>query len=141
MKEILTNCESETLEFATEFAKCLKKGDIVGLIGELGSGKTLFVKGIGKYFGINPEEIVSPSFVIINEYLSDKMKIFHFDLYRIESEIELENLGYEEYLFDDGITLIEWPEKFEKILKYANYLIYIEYLKENTRKIKIKKNK
>ncbi len=97
-----------------EIAGKLKKGDIIVLTGDLGSGKTKFVEGILKYFG-KENEISSPTFTIVNEYNLDDLNIYHFDVYRLEDQDEFYAIGGEEY-FDKGICLIEWGEKIENIL-------------------------
>lgn len=97
-----------------EIAGKLKKGDIIVLTGDLGSGKTKFVEGILKYFG-KENEISSPTFTIVNEYNLDNLNIYHFDVYRLEDQDEFYAIGGEEY-FDKGICLIEWGEKIENIL-------------------------
>ncbi|MGB9696088.1 MAG: tRNA (adenosine(37)-N6)-threonylcarbamoyltransferase complex ATPase subunit type 1 TsaE [Ignavibacteria bacterium] len=104
-----------TIRLGERFAKSLKIGDIVGLDGELGTGKTSFVKGICKHFKVK-EIINSPTFVIVNEYTgrdvyNNKVSIFHFDLYRIFSAEELDIIGFKEYLqLKNSITLIEWSK-------------------------------
>lgn len=97
-----------------EIAGKLKKGDIIVLTGDLGSGKTKFVEGILKYFG-KENEISSPTFTIVNEYNLDNLNIYHFDVYRLEDQDEFYAIGGEEY-FDKGVCLIEWGEKIENIL-------------------------
>ena len=113
MFELISNSENETKHIAEKFAKQLKKGDIVVLTGDLGSGKTKFVEGILTYFG-KEEEISSPTFTIVNEYGADE-NIYHFDVYRLEDVDEFYAIGGEEY-FDKGICLIEWGEIIEEIL-------------------------
>ena len=113
MFELISNSENETKKIAEKFAKQLKKGDIVVLTGDLGSGKTKFVEGILTYFG-KEEEISSPTFTIVNEDSADE-NIYHFDVYRLEDVDEFYAIGGEEY-FDKGICLIEWGEIIEEIL-------------------------
>ena len=113
MFELISNSENETKHIAEKFAKQLKKGDIVVLTGDLGSGKTKFVEGILTYFG-KEEEISSPTFTIVNEYGADE-NIYHFDVYRLEDVDEFYAIGGEDY-FDKGICLIEWGEIIEEIL-------------------------
>ena len=104
---------NETAAFAGEFAAGLKKGDIVRLHGEIGVGKTVFVRGIAEYFGC-ADDVCSPTFAIMNVYgsASDEAKppIYHFDLYRFENEEEIFDAGLDEFLGGDGISLVEWPE-------------------------------
>ncbi|MBE7021054.1 MAG: tRNA (adenosine(37)-N6)-threonylcarbamoyltransferase complex ATPase subunit type 1 TsaE [Ruminococcaceae bacterium] len=101
--------EEDTLKAGFEFAKSLKPGDIVALDGDLGAGKTVFTRGICKFFNVT-DYVVSPTYTIVNEYKGD-LDIYHFDIYRIEEEEELYNIGFYEYLDNDGIKIIEWAEK------------------------------
>ena len=114
MSTYISKSEQDTINFAKDFAKDLKVGDIIVLTGELGSGKTKFVEGILKHFNLE-DEISSPTFTIVNEYLSDKMNIYHFDVYRLEDSDEFYAMGGDEY-FSKGICLIEWGEIIEDIL-------------------------
>src|SRR6056297_1681206 len=98
----------ETAKIAEDFANQLQEGDVVALCGELGTGKTFFVRKVAE--ALNYENLVtSPTFVILNIYKADMM-IYHFDLYRLEREQELENVGFSEYLNKNGIVFVEWPE-------------------------------
>jgi len=138
MKEMyISNSAKETEKIGEKFAEKLKKGDIVGFSGELGSGKTTFIKGIVKK--LCNTFATSPSFVLINEY-NGKIPVFHFDLYRLENEKEIETTGWEEYI-GKGIILIEWIEKIKKFLPDNLILVKIEILGNNKRKIKIKRGK
>lgn len=114
MIRFISKCEQDTIEFASKFASKLEKNDIVLLSGELGSGKTKFVQGVLKYFGLE-NEISSPTFTIVNEYNSKKVDIYHFDVYRLADIDEFYAMGGEEY-FTQGICLIEWGEMIEDIL-------------------------
>src|SRR3989338_11070284 len=99
-----------------KLAKKLRRGDVVALSGNLGSGKTTFTKGIGKGLGVkNPRRINSPTFVLIKEY-DGKMPLYHLDLYRLDAFREIENLAAEEYIYGKGVTLIEWAEKIKCLL-------------------------
>ncbi len=111
MIERQTKSEAETFLFAYEFAKQLAPGDVVCLSGDLGVGKTIFTKGICEYFGVQ-DVVNSPTFTLVNEYQGEAgMLIYHFDMYRIEDEDELAEVGFDEYLAKDAICLIEWPEQ------------------------------
>jgi tRNA threonylcarbamoyladenosine biosynthesis protein TsaE len=118
--KITTKSEIETEHIGKVFAKNLVAGDIVAMYGDLGSGKTEFVKGICDYFEVE-EIITSPTFTIVNKYTSsvagkESLSIYHIDLYRIEKETELNEIGFQEYLNDENaITLIEWAEKTTQI--------------------------
>lgn len=129
--------ESETNLIAEDFSKYLQVGDIVFLNGELGAGKTFFVKSVCSNFGI--QNVSSPSFAIVNEYSGTK-KIFHFDFYRIKREQELFDIGFREYLSDEAIVFIEWADLFPEILPHKHWFVNFEFESETVRKINIKKN-
>lgn len=97
----------ETFQMAKLLSESAKPGEIYCLNGELGVGKTVFVKGFASGLGIE-DPVVSPTFTILQEYRSGRLPLFHFDVYRIEDPDELYELGYEEYFFGDGVTMIEW---------------------------------
>ena len=142
MNTYLTKSEQDTIDFAEDFSKNLKVGDIVVLTGVLGSGKTKFVQGVLKHFGLE-NEISSPTFTIVNEYNANNVNIYHFDVYRLADVDEFYAMGGEEY-FSNGICLIEWGEMIEDILprpytkitfsKNANQLDYRELKIETIRK-------
>ena len=130
--------ERETAEIALEFLSLLKPGDIVCLNGNLGSGKTFFVKTICTSAGI--DTAASPSFSIVNEY-SGKIKIVHVDFYRIKGLEELYDIGFEEYLLNqDSIIFIEWANMFPEILHKKYYEIEFTMLNQDKREIKILKH-
>ena len=114
MNTYISKSEKDTINFAKDFAKNLKVGDIIVLSGELGSGKTKFVQGILENFGM-ANEISSPTFTIVNEYNSPTINIYHFDVYRLEDSDEFYAIGGDEY-FSKGICIIEWGEMIENIL-------------------------
>lgn len=114
MNKYISKNEQDTIIFAENFAKNLSIGDIVVLSGDLGSGKTKFVEGILKHFGLE-NEISSPTFTIVNEYESNNINIYHFDVYRLEDSDEFYAMGGDEY-FSNGISIIEWGEIIEDIL-------------------------
>lgn len=122
-----------TMSIAQKMAKLLKKGDIVILTGELGSGKTKFVEGFLSNFNLQ-DEISSPTFNIINEYPSNNINIFHFDVYRLESIDEFNAIGGEEY-FEKGICLIEWGEEIKELLpqNYIQIIFFKNKFDENQR--------
>jgi len=133
-----SNNLNDTLNISYEFAKYLKQTDVVVLNGELGSGKTVFVKGIAKYFGLE-DEVSSPTFTIVNEYINDEINLYHFDVYRLETEQQFTDTIGTEY-FENGISIIEWGNIIKNIL--PKNTIYIDILKidDNTRNILIRRN-
>lgn len=136
-----SNSPKETKNIAKAFAKELKSGDVLALRGDLGVGKTAFVQGLCETLGVC-EAISSPTFTIVNCY-DAKIPIYHFDVYRINDCDEMYEIGYEEYVYGDGVTVIEWPEKIEEILPDKRYDIIIskDYDKhDDFRRIEIIKN-
>lgn len=133
MKKFITNSPEETIEIAFSLGKLLKSGDIVALYGELGTGKTIFVKGIAKALGIEERDITSASFTIISQYNTEPV-FSHIDLYRIERDTELEALGFWEEI-GEGISVIEWAEKAGKKLPEDTIKVYLKSLGNNKREI------
>ena len=135
--EIATNNEKETLELGKKLASYLKKGDIVVLTGELGSGKTKLTEGLLTYFGLE-NEISSPTFTLVNEYIKDDIKIFHFDVYRLEDSSEFYAIGGEEY-FENGICIIEWGEIIQDTLpeEYIHIILKKDDINDNIRLIDV----
>lgn len=119
MNKFISKSEQDTINFAENFANQLHKKDIVVLSGDLGSGKTKFVQGVLKHFGLE-NEISSPTFTIVNEYNANICPIYHFDVYRLADIDEFYAMGGEEY-FENGICLIEWGEIIEDALP-SNYI-------------------
>ncbi len=120
---VITNNPEETIELGKKLGNILNKGDLIAVNGELGTGKTCLIKGIA--IGLKSrEDASSPSFSIIKEY-SAKIPIYHFDLYRLRKSEDIEELGYEEYFYGEGITLIEWADKIENYLPEKLLLIEI----------------
>ena len=99
----------DTLNLGKKIGDVLKPGDILLLKGDLGAGKTTFTQGLAEGLGVD-EFVNSPTFVIINEYFSGHLPLYHMDLYRLEDEAQLYDLGVEEYFFGNGVSVVEWPE-------------------------------
>ncbi len=114
MQIIRSNSAVETAAAAKEFAKTLSPGSVVALTGDLGAGKTAFAKGVAAAFGFDGD-VVSPTYTLVNEYDCD-IPVYHFDVYRIENVSESETQWLDEYLFGDGICLIEWADNIKEIL-------------------------
>ncbi len=125
MKNYIYNSKSEndTKKLAIKIASMLKKGDLIVLCGDLGSGKTKFTEGFLTYFGLE-NEISSPTFTIVNEYKKDNINIYHFDVYRLEDSSEFYAIGGDEY-FENGICIIEWGELIQDAL--PNEYIKIDF--------------
>ena len=120
--------ENDTKKLAIKMASMLKKGDLIVLCGELGSGKTKFTEGFLTYFDLE-NEISSPTFTIVNEYKKDDINIYHFDVYRLEDSSEFYAIGGDEY-FENGICLIEWGELIEDAL--PNEYIKIDFSRDDS---------
>ena len=137
--EVISKNENQTIALAETVAKSLKKPTVVSLVGDLGAGKTTFTKGFAKGLGIE-KMVTSPTFTILNEYLDGKTKLYHFDMYRLESEEEARAVGFESY-FDlahlDGHTIVEWAENTKGILPKTYMQITLEKLGDDERKITI----
>ena len=138
--EIISNNPEETKQVAKTIANLLSKGDIIVLTGNLGAGKTKFVEGLLEYFGLQ-DEISSPTFNIINEYISPSINIYHFDVYRLEDSDEFYAIGGEEY-FEKGICLIEWGETLKDVLPkdYIHVIINKDENDDNKRIIEFNNN-
>ncbi len=124
MVRIVLKGLKETEEFGEKLGSILKPGDIISLTGDLGAGKTTLTKSIGKGLGVE-DYITSPTFTLINEY-KGRINLYHFDVYRLEGSMDLYDLGFEEYIYSDGISIIEWGDKIEEALPKERINIRIE---------------
>ncbi len=120
--ELQLNNSDETFKLGEIIGKSLNPGSIIALVGDLGAGKTVLVKGIAKGLGVQ-EEPNSPTYVIMNSY-EGRIPLYHFDLYRVSSEDELFGIGYDEYFFGDGVTAVEWADRVQGI--FPEHTIKIE---------------
>lgn len=136
-KVFRTESPDETQTLGEKLGNRLKPGDVIALIGDLGTGKTCLTQGIARGVGIAQNEVVSsPSYILINEY-NGNIPIFHIDLYRLETAAEISDLGLDEYIDGNGICIIEWAERMEDSLPDTCITIHITWEDENTRSIKI----
>lgn len=126
VRKIIIKNENDTRVFGEELARNMKAGDVLALEGDLGTGKTTLTKYIARELGIM-DAITSPTFTIINEYYGGKMPLYHFDVYRLNGIDEMLDLGYEEYFFGEGLCIVEWAEKIEKLLPDETKTIKIRY--------------
>jgi len=117
MSEVLTRAasEAEMIEAGRALAESLAAGDVVALNGELGAGKTRFAQGVATGLGVR-EDVTSPTFSLVHEFFSGRIPLFHFDFYRLEAAVELEDLGWDDYLDEGGVVLVEWADKFPELL-------------------------
>lgn len=119
MKQVLTKSNEETRELARQFACSLRRGDCVALTGSLGAGKTEFARGVADVFNC-AEQLSSPTFAILNVYegslKGSPYNLYHFDWYRLNSPEELYDIGFEEFLYGNGISIIEWADKFPDLV-------------------------
>jgi tRNA threonylcarbamoyladenosine biosynthesis protein TsaE len=134
-KRYQSNSESATIEIAQQFAAGLKPGNLVLLFGDLGAGKTLFTRAVVSYFD-QTVSATSPTFSLVNVYPTIP-PIYHLDLYRIQRDAELIDLGFEEYLESDGIVLVEWGEKCEHLLSMRYIRISFTMVGDESREIVI----
>ncbi len=133
--KIISHTPEQTKIIGREIGKIAFQGCVIALCGELGSGKTVFVKGLAE--GLEVDSFVtSPTFVLINEY-SGRFPLYHIDVYRLESEEDMYELGYEEYFYGNGVTAIEWAQKISSLLPQEYLHIEFEYLGETERQISL----
>ena len=137
--KVITNNENETYNIGIKIGKQLKAGDILSLNGDLGAGKTYLTKGIAKGLGVE-DYITSPTFTILNEY-EGRIPLYHFDVYRINDVEEMYEIGFEEYLYGNGVCVIEWGSIVEEILPKDAINIKIKNLGEFSREIEIKSDR
>jgi tRNA threonylcarbamoyladenosine biosynthesis protein TsaE len=134
LREVITKSEIETFELGREYGMAAKAGDVYSLTGDLGAGKTVFAKGFAAGLGIK-EAVTSPTFTIVREYQNGRLPFFHFDVYRLESEDELWEIGFDEYLNCDGVVLVEWGNIVAKALPDNTITINIERKDDDVRRI------
>jgi len=130
-----TKSEEETRRIGRAIGKSLLPGDIICLVGELGSGKTTITQGIAQGLGVRGS-VSSATFKLINEY-EGQIPVYHFDLFRLDKLSEVEELGYREYFYNQGVTIIEWAEKMRPLWPEKRVEIELKIISENNREIKI----
>ena len=140
-KQINSQSPEETHQLGILFGQSLKPGSVLALFGELGSGKTTFLKGV--IHGINetpPHEITSPTFTYLHVY-EGKIPVYHFDLYRLKNAAQFHEIGFDEFFNQGGICCIEWAERIEEALPENTLRVYLESIDENSRKLEISDEK
>ena len=133
--EFITNAPEETEAVGAALGKKLKPGTILAYRGDLGAGKTAFTRGLAKGLGCH-EIVTSPTYTIVNEYLSGRLPLFHFDMYRLSSSDDLWDIGWEDYLDRGGICAVEWSENVDDAMENALY-VTIEKLGAEMRRITV----
>ena len=132
---ITTSSEEETSSAGERLAVSLAPGDVVLLYGDLGAGKTAFVRGIARGLGVNPEDVSSPTFTIVQEYAGPRATLYHVDLYRLEPK-EVDDLGLDELVSGDGIVVVEWAERWRG-RPDGVYEVRLDHTGDETRRIEI----
>ena len=131
--EFITNSPAETEKLGQAVGERIAPGTILAFTGDLGAGKTAFTRGLAKGLGAT-ERVTSPTYTIVNEYISGRLPLFHFDMYRLGSSEELWDIGWEDYLLRGGVCAVEWSENVADAMEDA-ITVNIEKLSETTRKI------
>ena len=137
MATFTSNSPDETEAFAREFARKIDNATVVALKGELGAGKTQFVKGFVAGLG-STAEVTSPTFTLIHEYFGSRFPIYHFDFFRIEDRQSAERLGLDEYFFGNGVSVVEWADKFSELIPANASWVSFETKSETQRAITTK---
>ena len=136
--QITTHSADETQALGKKLAESLRPGDVIAYFGDLGAGKTAFTRGIAEGLGVL-EQVTSPTYTIVNEYLSGRLPLFHFDMYRLGSSDELFDIGWDDYLARGGVCAVEWSERVSDAL--PDDTIYVDIARgeedENTRTITV----
>lgn len=132
--KIITHSPEETINAAKKIGALLKAGDIIAYKGGLGAGKTTFTRGLAIGLGLG-DNVSSPTFALVNEYRGSNITLYHFDMYRIESEDDLESTGFYDYPFDENIAAVEWSENIADFLPKNTVYITINTIDEATREI------
>jgi len=137
-RESTTKSPEETIALGRELASLLTPPKLVVLRGDLGAGKTTLVKGIAEGFNAaSQEDVTSPTFTLIHEYRGPSATLYHIDLYRVDTQRELETLGLDDLMTEHSVLLIEWGEKFDRFQNERNVEILLERVSENERRIKV----
>lgn len=134
--DFITHSVAQTQQAGERLGQILRAGDVILLEGDLGAGKTTITKGIAKGLGVEGY-VNSPTFTLVNEYRNGRLWIYHLDCYRLESAAEALDFGIEEYIYGDGVTLIEWPQRIAEILPAENLRVKMTYLADNKRSIRL----
>ncbi len=136
MDSIISLSPEETSALGSRLAAKLRPGDVLGLQGDLGAGKTHLIQGLALGLG-HTGPVTSPTFTLVHEYRDGRLPLFHFDLYRLETEADLQRIGFDDYLDAGGILALEWADKFRPLLPKRTLWIEIVHGEENQRVVKV----
>jgi tRNA threonylcarbamoyladenosine biosynthesis protein TsaE len=135
-QEFVSKSPEETAGIGEHLARYAQKGDIICFFGDLGSGKTTLIKGIAKGLKISPQKVSSPTFVLMNAY-QGRLPLFHFDLYRLEDAREISTIGCDEFLYDDGVSVIEWADRLGTFFPEEYLRVDLKHRKLDERVIRV----
>ena len=133
-----THRPDETRQWGERLGRALRPGDVVALIGDLGSGKTTLTQGIAHGLGIEPSTVTSPSFVLMKEYRTGRVPLYHIDVYRLDGVPEMQRMGYEDYLTPQSVAVIEWAQKLGSMLPSEHVTVEMEHAGEQARRLTIR---
>ncbi len=136
MASIISHHPQETLELGRALAAELRRGDVLALAGDLGAGKTHFTKGLAEGLGVEAD-VTSPTFTLVHEYPGGRLPLVHIDLYRLEEPTEVLGIGLDDYLAGDGVTVIEWADKFEALMPPDVRWVRFQVLEGDDREISL----
>lgn len=133
--ELISDSPAQTEDLAARLYRLVKPVAIIALYGPLGAGKTCFVRGVARAAGVNPDDVNSPSFTLVNEYPGGETPIFHLDLFRLTDPSEFYSIGGDDYLSLDGIILIEWAENGRGFIPDDRFDVHFDIIDENRRRV------
>jgi tRNA threonylcarbamoyladenosine biosynthesis protein TsaE len=131
--DFISHSEAQTRRLGARLAQFLQPGDVIGLVGDLGSGKTRWIQGVCQGLGVE-DPVISPTFILVNEY-QGRYPIYHIDLYRLETTAEILTFGLEEYLYGAGVSLIEWADRARHLLPDDLLRVELYYLENTKRRV------
>ncbi len=132
---LISNSAEETIAAGRRYAESARRGDVFALTGDLGAGKTQFAKGFVAGLG-SSAEVTSPTFVLVHEYEGGRLPVYHFDFYRLDQSEAVLRLGFDDYVFGDGVSLIEWADRYADLIPKEARWLFFELRDENTRAIR-----
>ena len=133
-QRFITNTPEETEALGARLARALEPGAVVAFTGDLGAGKTAFVRGLARGLGVQ-DRVTSPTFTVVNEYEGGRLPLFHFDLYRLGSADELFDIGWEDYLARGGVCAVEWSERMEELLEPGTIRVDLRRGEDESRRV------